>query len=500
MVALRFTDRLLKYLSSNGHAAYGLTEQHDYGPDDFEEGYLPVVSFLVEAELVLTDKDSPNPDQSTDPLSFFTPSDFLIGELHRCLTQDQSPGYEILPFQGAGHRASIYQKGRSEIRRLRQRRNGRFLHSIDVLWLSPTEFITQQSIYGGPLPSQLHSYTMGICEHESKQPTYTFRVFSLLQFDQSGLPTAEAYPELPFSFLRRVISKSSYWYPMLEVECGARPQVDIALSLVPTMNQSLENSITICFANPSVDLVQELSSHPVHQSVLVQLEAGMGRLVGCQATYDDMMVHRNPDLFDWSLPRHASTTLTMTASGSTHLSCKSVKSIGSVEGLLHLTLDYGDWGRCDSSGTTSCPAWVAAIWRSDSNLASLAIAARSRCNEHESLHLGNQQEKFEQLSHDLKLPLDTYHSLSRFHWDSQGIKSNDLWDSRFSPSLVLNSLRRQPGRRLLGVSGIVMKRVNQGVFYSQATNLVPCDLSASSASAIFDILHSSCLKDRTLFG
>jgi hypothetical protein len=72
------------------------------------------------------------------------------------------------------------------------------------------------------------------------------------------------------------------------------------------------------------------------------------------------------------------------------------------------------------------------------------------------------------------------------------LKSNTVWDSEFSPTLVLNCLRRQSGGCPPAILwGLAIRRISQGILYEYATNLVPLDLSASSASAIFESLYHS---------
>jgi hypothetical protein len=88
------------------------------------------------------------------------------------------------------------------------------------------------------------------------------------------------------------------------------------------------------------------------------------------------------------------------------------------------------------------------------------------------------------------------------------IRSNGCWDSLVSPGLVLNwfyhqqherktlqnsmhPLQHQPTSTIMKacVIGPAVRAISQGVPYSNATNLIPCDLSTSNTSIIFQMLR-----------
>jgi hypothetical protein len=79
------------------------------------------------------------------------------------------------------------------------------------------------------------------------------------------------------------------------------------------------------------------------------------------------------------------------------------------------------------------------------------------------------------------------------------IKSNPAWDSRMSPALLLNWQREQETltHENSSVIKVAVQAINKGVPYCSATNLMPVDLSASSATGIFVLLKSRLRKSNS---
>jgi hypothetical protein len=105
----------------------------------------------------------------------------------------------------------------------------------------------------------------------------------------------------------------------------------------------------------------------------------------------------------------------------------------------------------------------------------------------------------------------TSHSLSSVQFVSQPgqihkivLKSNCAWDSKVSPSLIVNWLHEQKTGKsadLLGghALGHMIRAINRGTAHARAANVVSRDRTVSCACAIFDCIHgvfSRFLKDR----
>jgi hypothetical protein len=78
------------------------------------------------------------------------------------------------------------------------------------------------------------------------------------------------------------------------------------------------------------------------------------------------------------------------------------------------------------------------------------------------------------------------------------VKCNDYWDTMISPWLVYNWLHRKPDKPPLckipallstGLVGVATQAVNQGLAYAETSNLVPHDVSTSSATVLFCLLR-----------
>jgi hypothetical protein len=105
------------------------------------------------------------------------------------------------------------------------------------------------------------------------------------------------------------------------------------------------------------------------------------------------------------------------------------------------------------------------------------------------------QEALEKLAEVLTTIPNDGHSVSRLSACLRGGESNRLWDSLFSPALVVNWLKQQQqkatpptGQLNHRLSGIAIRSINRGKAYRSATNVPPCDLEPSSASAIFHLI------------
>jgi hypothetical protein len=173
--------------------------------------------------------------------------------------------------------------------------------------------------------------------------------------------------------------------------------------------------------------------------------------------------------------------------------------------MEHLVIDCRDWDshRNDNATPSEIKAVFCDALQGGTNLKCLTLV--SRCENRETYETDKPepsrivQQAFDRLGEALDFPSHKRHCVAQLHftfphmrYDKPRLKSNMLWDSEFSPTLVLNCLRRQPGgcpsATLLGLAS---RRINQGILFEYATNLVPLDLSASNATAIYEALYHS---------
>jgi hypothetical protein len=237
-------------------------------------------------------------------------------------------GYEIVPFQSEEDRDYVLQHVDDTSKR-----------RVDILWLSETEFVTRHDIKGSD-NNEIYSYT--ILVHGS--PCFELRAFSILQFDNSGLGTLGPSPNLPLNFLRRIWPPSLRWLSEIIISFRAHPHVDTLLPFVPSAARTFRSCLTVQFVNPSEDLLRALSSHPVHEHVLLRLEIGEENDMTLQTMNDRLLEFRHP--IHLQIPsaflefdsteepfstNPAFTTLTIKAGGSQLLSSKLLDGMASYK-------------------------------------------------------------------------------------------------------------------------------------------------------------------------
>jgi hypothetical protein len=420
---------------------------------------------------------------------------FDYSMLNRLTEDDTKYGYDFI--KGGDRRISE----RSETRRTLCRRE-----SVDILWVSPTEFVTKLA-FDDHESFMEHLFAVSVCASNAVSSIQAYRVVSL----EKDVRTALVPPgEMPLRFLSNLLKPISDMVTQIEFTFTATPPVEATLSLIPTSAQSMKKNLLITLADfrfdYSYELLQALSSHPIHSHVRLQLKWCFERRVSPLELNDVLLQFQYPVhlqvpnvLFNLDIAGKSFTanpafeSLAIAAQKDEKISPKLLDDIacGSVK---HLTMGSSEreWTCHDSQVDLACRV----ISGRASGIQSLTLVSTYNFFSRQYEAFEDQQEAFDKLSKVLDSSSTNQHSLSslRFAFPNSRrqmfINSNDVWDSRFSPALVLNWLSRHNGNRpSLAVSGLALEKINQGHLYRCATNLMPADLSASSASAIFHVLQ-----------
>jgi hypothetical protein len=332
--------------------------------------------------------------------------------------------------------------------------------------------------------------------------------YSLPQFDSTNQACSFGpVSDLPLRFLRRALAPIEHEIPSFRIEIRSINPVDDALVLVPRTDQTPMDNTTIYLSSPSPDLLRALWSYPLHPGVILRPETGY-------LNVDFPRQHLNDVLLGFQLPLHLRVPRTLeafestgesfttnpaftslTISTSSPLSTKMLDGIACNKGLANLFLDCDDWDNHDNALSILRDVFRHAL-QGNRTLKCLTFTSHDRKDRQKSPK--SMQETFERLSKDLNLRSYNRHSVSRFDWDfldttrKPRVKSNCWWDAGFSPALVLNCLNQQPGGCPPGhLLDLAVRRINQGALFKYATNMVPCDLSTSSASVIFESVSNS---------
>jgi hypothetical protein len=481
-------DKLVSNAASHGHALYS---HEEVGAGETElDIFNPVeVEFVSPAESV-------GAGNNAESFPFPPQTDSLYLKFTRLMKypDERDMGYEILPFR-APHDQSIFLQRMTDTRR---RRND----EADILWLSPTVFVSSHLFHGhnGDIHS---SYAFGMSS------PWKLLAYNLPQFDSTTRGFSfGSVTDLPLRFFRHVSAPILHDVSSLEIEIRAKTPVDPFLAFIPRTDHPPMPATTVFFPYAFTELLQALSVYPVHRCFRLRVEAGYGEsCVKAQELNDLLLGFQFPvhlqvprDLLYFESvtesftmnPAFTSLTISTWHAG---LSTNMLDGIARSESLTNLAVDCRGWDRNDNT-VSILKAVICHALQGSRNLKCLTLVAH--CGDLKSKSLGSMQGIFDRLSRDLDLPSCNRHSVSRFHWSFPNsrckprLKSNIWWDSGFSPALVVNCLYQQPGRcppaHLLDLA---VRRINQGTLFNYATDLAPCDLSASSASAIFESLSNS---------
>jgi hypothetical protein len=411
-----------------------------------------------------------------------------------------------------------------------KRDTSRFLsdgEKVDVLWISAEVFVTSQYHIGGSwnlFGEHLYSITVTLHQHRLELHAHSRR---------SEVPQ-HYMSETPLRFFCHFLTPILHLGPSVVVcfvDNRSEPPIDAFLALIPTTDQCITNDVTICFFRPSRGHMQVLASHPVHRRVCLCLEIGYLFRYSREEMNQYLLGFRQPvhlriprilnGFFYNEVPfveNPALVSLTIESGGllETELSKKMIDGIAKNTNIKSLLIDCDDWGTYTDFGR-QVPCWVIELLRdavlTSSSLECLLFAV-NRNRDYEPRSSACKQAAFDHLTSELVSrirvwdcdkrrysvrPAHQVHSVSKFQVRSQRpLKSNACWDSvLFSPALVLNCLHRLQGGSPPGnTAALAVLRINQGILYSFATNLIPCDLSVSSASTTFYVLRSGLFKHR----
>jgi hypothetical protein len=363
--------------------------------------------------------------------------------------------------------------------------------TFDVLWLSTAVFLTQVPFRGGLWVETM--YTMNVEMNEVHFRVHAHRLLDCFPWDAGS-------SELPLRFMAHQLAQIYDLVTASRLELETTAPEEAVLALVPSVECTLSKTITVTLGNPTRNLLGALASHQIHSKVLLRLDWGLTPGIPKSELNDILLgfhcsIHLQVPgaLLDFKdcetsfAANPAFTSLTITASASRRLSHKLLHAMAHSTSMKHLTIDCYDWiyqAECHLVGDL-----FRSVVLENSCLQSLTLMASydrftSLCS-------------FKDLQRALIPHLDKsqMHGLSRFRVAllnhlRKPFRVTEEWDSQFSPALALNCLcRRQGGCPSAGISGFAIQSINKGALYRLATNLVPWDRSASSATVILYILR-----------
>jgi hypothetical protein len=387
--------------------------------------------------------------------------------------------------------------------------------TLDVLWLSAIEFVSWHD-FGGLLVNDLlveKTHEIWVSERGVRGGCFevSFNVFKLNPANAEERQSASNPSELSLRFLSRALEPALHLVEAIRLTFLVAPPAEAVLSLVPTTAQSINADFRICLEGQWLEVLPALASHPVHPRVDLRFDKIDNKDEEMNDYFRQFQhpLHLNiPDQlleyecigepFTANPAFHSMSVSTSRLDSDAQLSPKMLDGIARNQGLDHLTVHCGDLGM---SGRLERIADIfrRVVLRRDSHFRMITLA--SGFMHSDDRPLPNEQGALEQLTELLDPSLNNNHCLSSLRWtfphnawdnDIRGhpaTRSNSRCDARFSPALVLNWLKRHRVYPSQPVSGLAIQRINQGGLYSYATNLVPWDLSTSSASAIYDTLR-----------
>jgi hypothetical protein len=493
---LRPTNRLSLYLASRGLAVYQLQltpRRHD-------------LSHLAEVEFT---------DGITDNASNFS---FLrqcrnpLRAIMRFMAQAErqfANTYEILPFQQSRHHDRV----------LRRKNDSGSLRQTDILWLSETEFVSCRKIYINN-PFWHYSYSMSVLPFSSGGgDPWMLYAYSIRQPDGSEGPVFAPCSDLAIRFLRRFLTPVFSEFSEFKIRLDSSTPADAVLSLVPTIADDPMAGTKMELDHPSADVLRALASHPIHRRILLQLDLRYD-YAHLQELNDLLLGFRFP--VHLKVPRGllcfessgesfaanpAFVSLTIDTNDNKPLSQKVLDGIARNKHMRDLTLVC--WGGDRNVVTGSVLVAFCCGQRRDGTHRRVSLV--SNYNDVDRRYFERMEcssDEYNAPFRDLDQSLDYFstneHAISAFQLlfplnrYNPPVKSTPRWDSKFSPCLVLNCLHALPGGcPPASLSGLAIQSINQGILFKHATDLVPADMSVSSASAIFELVHRSMDYDST---
>jgi hypothetical protein len=470
-MTLRVSNRLLEFLELRGFRVHEVT---------LGDNAHPRIAHVTECEI----------DWEPPPVANAGPSaDFCISFLTRFNNEPEiSYDFGIIDHYGIPDRkdtAIPLQDGRR----------------FDILWLSADLFVTLREF---PIDNRTHvelMYSTGIKINGIDLELRAYRLVPANGQGEEERPT----PDVPLRFFAHLLVPIFHVLQRIVVYLRATPLVEAALLLVPTISQNITKQLKVTLFSRSDDLLRALGSHPVHPRVLLCLAGHTAH----QELNDQLRAFQFP--INLCVPRKllcreitgesfavnpAIISLTIDAGIHGQLSSTLIDGIARNGGITHLTMKCSDWLNFDARNSEP-PSWIGTVFRrvllsNTSRVESITLVSIYNSFDFSDyyLQIHNLQDSFDKLAHQVCSQSTNRHGLSSFRLTfpkssyKPCITSSELWDSQFVPSLLLNRL----SEHAQGCPGLMVQRINQGVLYRSSTNLIPCNLSTSSASAIFLIL------------
>jgi hypothetical protein len=495
---LRLTNRLEHHLVSKGQGVYTRTRVHTrHNPDEYKE----TDTIFREAEFVESLLEDSG--RFVGASSLAVPRDFDFSKLDRLNKDEAHTEYYFRDGRNVGTPSALYDAAVALSDD----------DTFDILWISTTEFLSHATILKSTWVVNIYSVAV-IVNGESLE----FHAYRLMECtDVNGFRSVwklnvDPPAEIPLRFMAHLLAPVLDAIQRVKLEFWTKPPVEATLALVPSMECILAKKISILLCSPTQDLLRALASHPVHSRVLLRLHDE--HLSGISATEmnDHLLAFRNPvhlqiphDLLtfnDCEEPFAANPffhSLTINAPAFTRLSPKLLDAMSCNTGLKHLTIDTGDISSPELIWDIFCNVVL-----QSSTLESLTVMHYGYTYCTSQTFEDIVQEAFDRLAQYCRTKSKRTHGLSKCKWTYRNdcghksfAKSTAIWDSQFSPALLLNCLGRLPGGcPTARVSGLAIQSVNEGLLYSHATNMVPWDRSTSSSSVIFEIIRGAAMATK----
>jgi hypothetical protein len=353
---------------------------------------------------------------------------------------------------------------------------------FDFLWLSTTEFVTSNRYLDFPeLQSFVRcSYCVGV---QLKGVEKRLEAYTVRQFEESGKEIKCACHGLALRFVALLLTPVLDEVMKIHVRFEGDCPVKAALSLVPTLAQTMVEPIIVSFVNPNTEFLEAVADHPFHRQVILSFPYTRSGALSNALRNFKRPVHLQVSCELKPNKDEEAYTCNPAITAITIDSSWRIPSDTILDGIAHnksirnLTIVFVP-GSIDS-------VFSRVMLRSCCSVQSLTVVFAPRKPQH----------AVDLLSEDLDSLVLSAHSLTRFcvrfpnMRRQPPMKSNRMWDSRFSPALLLNYLRSQPGGNPSKFPGLAVQSINRGVLYKCASSLVACDLTSSSAGVIFGILR-----------
>jgi hypothetical protein len=347
------------------------------------------------------------------------------------------------------------------------------LDYVDILWVSPTEFVSAKVF------DQVRGYEVYRMAVVLKSGGELLELFcySIFRLGEHGAIIVGPPPVTPPRFLSHVLAPILDQVSSIKLRsyCRATPPVDSALSLIPTTDHDLTQGVTICFSKPPSGLLPALVSFPFHPKVCLSFENVPNNVAVVTQMHDCLR-----DIKHLRRLQIPTCLLDFECSGIAFTANPAFQSMTMTTQEVGVWMTFYD--RADRPIQWSSTMLSGIVH--NKNLECLNLVATRRWTR-----------TLEQLATVLATQSGQSHAVSRLSTNSWLEESNRLWDSVFSPALVVNWLKQQQqkatpptGQLNNNLSGMAIRAINRGNAYRSATNLTPCDLTPSSVSAIYHLV------------